>query len=87
MGLERLKQVFEPNTREKAGNKQHLLIADNYGSHIRADFITHYIKNAIDLLIIPPYYSHLLQPLDIEIFTAFKRAHSGKTNAISRLSI
>ena len=60
MGLKWLKQVFKPNTRERAGNKQRLLITDNYGSYIRADFIAHYMKNAINLLIMPPHCSHLL---------------------------
>ena len=62
------------------------MIADGHGSHIRADFIAHCMENAIDLLIMPPHCSHLLQPLDVGVFAAFKRAHSGETDAVSRLS-
>ena len=86
MGLQWLKQVFEPCIRERAWNKQRLLIADGHGSHIRADFIVYCMENAIDLLIMPPHCSHLLQPLDIGVFAAFKRAYGGETDALSRLS-
>ena len=44
------------------------------------------MEHDIDLLIMPPLYSHLLQPLDVEVFAAFKRAHSGETNAVFRLN-
>lgn len=41
LGLHWLIKVFEPQTRERAGNQQRLLIADGHGSHIRADFIAY----------------------------------------------
>lgn len=34
----------------------------------------------------PPHCSHILQPLDLGVFSAFKRYHSCETHAISRLS-
>jgi hypothetical protein len=86
LGLEWLKQVFEPLTREKAAGRRRLLIADGHGSHIRGDFIAHCMENHIDLLIMPPHCSHILQPLDVGVFSAFKRYHSVETHAISRLS-
>ena len=63
-----------------------MLIIDGYGSHIRAKFIAHCMENEIDLLVMPPHCSHLLQPLDINVFAAFKRAHNGETDAVSRLN-
>ena len=86
LGLQWLIKVFEPQTRAKAAGQPRLLIADGHGSHIRADFIAHCIENDIDLLIMPPHCSHLLQPLDVGVFSAFKRAHSNETDATSRLS-
>jgi hypothetical protein len=86
LGLQWLIKVFEPQTREKAAGQPRLLIADGHGSHIRADFIAHCMENDIDLLIMPPHCSHLLQPLDVGVFAAFKRAHSNETDATSRLS-
>lgn len=44
------------------------------------------MENNIDLLIMPPHCSHLLQPLDVGVFSAFKRAHSYETDTTSRLS-
>jgi hypothetical protein len=86
LGLQWLIKVFEPQTRDKAAGRPRLLIADGHGSHIRADFIAHCMENDIDLLIMPPHCSHLLQPLDVGVFSAFKRAHSNETDATSRLS-
>jgi DDE superfamily endonuclease len=86
LGLQWLIKVFEPQTREKAAGQPRLLIADGHGSHIRADFIAHCMENDIDLLIMPPHCSHLLQPLDVGVFAAFKRAHSNETDATSQLS-
>ena len=86
LGLHWLIKVFEPQTREIAGNQYRLLIADGHGSHIRADFIAYYMENDIDLLIMPLYYSHLLQPLDVGVFSAFKCAYAGETDAVSQHS-
>ena len=79
--------MFEPKTREKAAGKPRLLVINGYGSHIQADFIAHYMENGIDLLFIPSYYSHLLQPLDVNVFSAFKRAYGSETDAVSRFNI
>jgi hypothetical protein len=79
--------VFELQTRERAENNQQLLIANSHGSHIQADFIAHCMENDIDLLIIPPHCSHLLQLLDIRVFAALKHAHLSETNSTSQLSL
>jgi DDE superfamily endonuclease/Tc5 transposase DNA-binding domain len=86
IGLQWLIKVFEPLTREKAAGRQRLLIADGHGSHIQANFIAYCMENDIDLLILPPHCSHVLQPLDVGVFAAFKRRYTGETAAISRLS-
>ena len=86
--------MFEPHIREKAMRKltsaeikQRLLIVNGYSSYIRADFIVYYMKNSIDFLIISFCYSHLLKPLDVGVFAAFKRAYSGEIDALFRLNI
>jgi hypothetical protein len=86
LGLAWLTRVFEPLTREKAAGRQRLLIADGHGSHIRGDFIAYCMENKIDLLILPPHCSHILQPLNVGVFAAFKRYHTIETYTISRLS-
>jgi len=86
IGLRWLVKVFEPQTRAKAAGKRRLLIADGHGSHIRADFVAYCMEHEIDLLILPPHCSHILQPLDVGVFSAFKRAHTNETDTLSRLS-
>jgi hypothetical protein len=86
LGIAWLKNVFDPLTREKAAGRQRLLVVDGHGSHIQGDFIAYCMENKIDLLIMPPHCSHILQPLDVGVFAAFKRAHTVETHAISRLS-
>jgi uncharacterized protein YlxP (DUF503 family) len=87
-GLEWLKRVFEPSTREKAtlpnGKlQQRLLICDGHDSHISGSFISHCIQNYISLLILPPHTSHILQPLDVAIFGPLKKH---LTTALSHLN-
>jgi hypothetical protein len=86
LGLEWLIQVFERKTREKAAGARRLLIADGHGSHIRADFIAYCMEHDIDLLILPPHCSHILQPLDVGVFAAFKRACAAEADDTFRLS-
>ena len=78
-----LTTVFEPTTRLE-GSKRRLLIMDGHGSHITANVIAFCIHNAIDLLILPPYTSHILQPLDVSVFAPLKRALAHETDALSR---
>jgi hypothetical protein len=86
-GLEWLKRVFEPQTREKATQNGHLqqrlLICDGHDSHISGSFISHCIQNRISLLILPPHTSHVLQPLDVSIFGPLKQH---LTTALSHLN-
>ena len=72
-GLEWLKRVFEPTTREKAQGQQQLLICNGHNSHISGSFISHYIQNRISLLILPLHTSHVLQPLNVAIFGPLKK--------------
>lgn len=58
---------------------------DGHGSHITANVISHCMQNAIDLLILPPHTSHVLQPLDVSIFAPLKRALAAETDAAARL--
>jgi len=93
IGLQWLIKIFEPQSRSRAvfgpgpdDIHQRLLIVDGHGSHIRADFIAHCMENKIDLLVMPAHCTHVLQPLDVGVFAAFKTAHSGETDMVSRLS-
>src|SRR5579862_8447381 len=67
-GLEWLRCVFEPATREKVQGRQRLLICDGHDSHISGNFIAHYMRYKITLLLLPPHSSHYTQPLDVAVF-------------------
>jgi len=71
-GLEWLRTCFEPATRDKAGTGYRLLICDGHDSHIAGGFILHCINNKI-LVLLPPHSSHILQPLDVGIFSPLKK--------------
>ena len=58
---------------------------DGHGSHTTAKFIAFCMEKAIDLLILPPHCSHVLQPLDVGVFSPLKRALAAETDAVSRL--
>jgi len=73
-GYEWLTRVFEPLTRPQDPTTRRLLIMDGHSSHVTANVIAFCIKNAIDLLILPPHTSHILQPLDVGVFAPLKRA-------------
>jgi hypothetical protein len=52
---------------------------DGHGSHITADAIAYCMEHAVYLLVLPPHTSHMLQPLDVSVFSALKRALAAET--------
>jgi hypothetical protein len=75
IGLRWLKDVFEPYSRQYSTSAKWLLILDGYSSHLTPEFVTFCKENIIIYLCIPPYTSHLLQPLDVGVFGLLKRAY------------
>ena len=84
-GFEWLTTIFEPNTRPEDPSQRRLLIMDGHSSHMTANFIAYCMKHLIDLLILPPHTSHLLQPLDVSVFAPLKRALAEETDRVARL--
>lgn len=80
--------MSEPMTRPSDPELHRLLVVDGHGSHITANVIAHCMTHhAIDLLILPPHTSHILQPLEVGVFSALKRALAAETDAVSRLDL
>ena len=77
--------VFEPSTRPEDPTTRRLLIMDGHSSHITANVIAFCMQRAIDLMILPPHCSHILQPLDVGVFAPLKRALASETDAALRL--
>jgi len=80
-----LTTVFEPVTRPADPTHRRLLIMDGHGSHITANVVAYCMEHTIDLLILPPHTSHMLQPLDVGVFSPLKRALAAETDAVTRL--
>ena len=71
MALEWLRRVFIPQTR----SGPRLLIMDGHGSHTTDDFMFLCFQHQIYLLFLPPHTSHVLQPLDLSVFSPLKPAY------------
>lgn len=84
-GFEWMCRVFEPESRRKSGNSPRLLVMDGHSSHITGNLIALCIENNIDILILPPHCSHLLQPLDVGVFGPLKRYHAKEMDRFSRI--
>jgi hypothetical protein len=69
-GLNWLTSVFIPFTKTTRGWR--LLILDGHVSHTAMPFWQAAFFHQIFILRLPPHATHLLQPLDLEIFGAFK---------------
>lgn len=76
LGLSWLSKIFEPRTKEKAGNAKRLLIVDGHSSHVNMKFINFCDNHGIILAILPPHSTHRLQPLDVGIFSPLSTAYS-----------
>ena len=79
-----LTTLFEPETYRNDG-KRRLLLLDGHGSHLTARFIAFCLDKNIDLVCLPPHTSHLLQPLDVGVFSPLKRALSAEIEKLFRL--
>ena len=75
---------FEEHTRQQASSAYRLLILDGYGSHHTYDFIEYAESKNIVLFGLPPYLTHLLQPLDVVIFAPMKYWHSDAVDTLVR---
>ena len=51
-----------------------VLMLDNFGTHITAEVLAIFKEHKIHVVGIPPHNSELLQPLDLAINSALKKA-------------
>src|SRR5436190_4911448 len=75
IALEWLEKVFIPETAPSDPSEARLLIVDGHGSHTTDDFMFDCFQQNIFLVFLPPHSSHVLQPLDVGVFSALKRAY------------
>lgn len=72
LALEWLQEVFLPETQLKCGDLPRLLIFDGHGSHITFEFVSKCFSHNILLLCLPAHSTHLLQPLDVGLFSPYQ---------------
>jgi 4-hydroxybenzoate polyprenyltransferase len=73
--LEWLQKIFIPLTTPSEPKEQRLLIMDGHGSHETDEFMFLCYEHNIHVIYLPPHTSHVLQPLDISVFSSLKRAY------------
>ena len=81
-GLAWLNQVFEPETKIKAGRGWRLLFVDGHGSHLNMKFLDRCRELKIMLAIYPPRSTHILQPLDVSCFNPLANYYSQGLNEL-----
>ena len=72
LALEWLQQVFLSETQLKYGHLPCLLISDGHGSHITFEFVSKCFSHNVLLLCLPAHSTHLLQPLDVGLFSPYQ---------------
>ena len=83
-GIVWLTRCFNPCTNDKANRHIRLLVCDGHDSHISAEFIRYCYDHNIALLLLIPHSSHLIQPLDVGVFSPLKAAMRSTLSTIFR---
>lgn len=65
-------KIFKLYTRPARKTSYRILILDGHGSHHTPEFLEFCENHRIVLLGLPPHTSHMLQPLDIAVFSPTK---------------
>lgn len=69
-------QHFHLATRRQTVGSYRLLLCDGFSSHMTHELVKFCEEKKIILFFLPPKTSHILQPLDVGIFHAYKHWHS-----------
>jgi 4-hydroxybenzoate polyprenyltransferase len=81
--IEWLQKVFLPQTDTI---EPRLLILDGHGSHETTDFMYLCYQHNIYLLFLPPHSSHVLQPLDLSVFSSLKSHYRKEVGYLTLLT-
>ena len=83
--VEWLEKVFIPGSQPTTPEPR-LLIVDGHGSHETTEFMWLCFQNNIRLLFLPPHTSHVLQPLDLAVFSSLKVAYKKELGNLVNLT-
>lgn len=84
--LEWLQKVFIPQTAPLDPSEVRLLVLDGHGSHTTTEFMWECFSNNIQLLFLPPHTSHVLQPLDLAVFSPLKTSYRKQVGFLNLLT-
>jgi hypothetical protein len=85
LGLKWFEEHFQPHTKITTGTSGwRILVYDGHQSHVTISVIQFCIKHSIALLCLPPHSTHILQPLDIKLFSPLQTAYQKELKAKSR---
>jgi hypothetical protein len=82
-GLEWIRH-FDKHTKQRTKGVYRMLILDGHESHVSAEFEQYCKENNIIPISMPPHSSHLLQPLDVALYSPLKRAYGDEINLFIR---
>ena len=69
-------QKFEKWTSPRTKGAWRMLFCDRFGSHLTLEFLEYCQQHSILPFFLPPHTSHILQPLDVGVFSVYKHWHS-----------
>ena len=78
-------EPFLEETAALRSNDKHIaLIFDGYSSHIQLDVLQLFQDNRVHAVALPSHSSHVLQPLDVTVFSPFKSVIQSELHSVSR---
>ena len=85
--LDWYRQVFEPETRQRANGRPRVMINDGFGPHECLEVQQFCRDNNIILCQLPSHTSHKLQPCDVSIFGPLKTAYRNLVEDMCRKGV
>jgi hypothetical protein len=82
-----VQHVFDPQTRDRAGDRPRLLICDGFGTHESLEILKFCFANRIILCRLPSHTSHKLQPCDVGVFSPLKTAYRAQVEQACRAGL
>ena len=87
LGVDWLKRCFEPATARYLQGNYRLLVIDGHAFHISTEFIKFCNEKKIVPLCLPPHTTHLLQPLDVNVFGPLSREYKKQLEIVTRFNV
>ena len=84
--VEWLEKMFIPRTQPADPSERRLLVLDGHGSHETVEFMYLCYQHKIHLLFLPPHTSHVLQLLDLSVFSPLKHYYRKQVGFLSLLT-